>query len=80
MVTIHLAAEDVKLLADVNNVGHGIDELYADNTYWYYAFDDGNHGRELWVSDGSGATQLLLDINSGSGGSDPRSFFHSWFD
>jgi ELWxxDGT repeat protein len=37
--------------------------------------DDGVHGRELWVTDGSAAgTQMVADINPGAGESFPDSF------
>ncbi len=38
----------------------------------YFAATDGKNGRELWKSDGTAkGTQLVADINPGSGGSNP---------
>lgn len=52
------------------------------NALTVYAADDGAHGRELWVSDGTPAgTRILQDINRSTasdgrpGGSDPADFF-----
>jgi ELWxxDGT repeat protein len=52
------------------------------NALTVYAADDGAHGRELWVSDGTPAgTRMLQDINRSTasdgrpGGSDPADFF-----
>ena len=41
----------------------------------YFTADDEEHGRELWVSDGTATgTKLLLDINPGISGSNPDDF------
>jgi ELWxxDGT repeat protein len=52
------------------------------NALTVYAADDGAHGRELWVSDGTPTgTRMLQDINRSTasdgrpGGSDPADFF-----
>lgn len=40
-----------------------------------FAADDGAHGSELWISNGTAeGTTLLRDIQPGSGGSTPRNF------
>ena len=42
----------------------------------YFSANDGIHGQELWVSDGSmESTKLVKDINPGIEGSLPKSFF-----
>ncbi len=42
----------------------------------YFTQDDGVHGRELYVSDGTAAgTHILADINPGSADSNPSDFF-----
>jgi ELWxxDGT repeat protein len=43
-------------------------QLTAVGTKLYFAADDGAHGAELWVSDGTAAgTKLVRDINPGGG-------------
>jgi ELWxxDGT repeat protein len=55
----------------LTTVDHVVGFLFLTSTVFFTA-DDGIHGRELWRSDGTAAgTQLVLDINPGSAGSDP---------
>ena len=42
----------------------------------FFAADDGVHGQELWISDGTAlGTRAVLDIQPGVAGSNPRRFF-----
>lgn len=64
----------VELVADINT---GVDPsnprrfAYANGLLFFEA-DDGIHGKELWVSDGTSAgTRLVKDINPGSNAGNP---------
>ena len=47
--------------------------LTACNGQIYFSADDGTHGEELWVSDGSAAnTHMVMDIRPGATGSGPK--------
>ncbi len=68
------------ILKDINVHG-GIDadsypgSFFRFNGLLYFTADDGIHGRELWVTDGTVAgTQLVHDINPGAGSSNPIYF------
>lgn len=44
----------------------------------YFPADDGDHGGELWISNGSNiSTKMVKDINPGSADSDPKAFCFS---
>ncbi|WP_019505636.1 ELWxxDGT repeat protein [Pleurocapsa sp. PCC 7319] len=68
-------SEGTQLLVDIRpgssdygyNYGSVPDDLTEFNDQLYFTANDGENGRELWVSDGtSEGTQLLVDINPGS--------------
>jgi ELWxxDGT repeat protein len=51
----------------------GIRSLSPLGAKVYFSYDDGEHGRELWVSDGTEAgTRMVEDILPGPGSSHPR--------
>lgn len=57
------SAESYKMMAELNG-------------WVYFQANDGTSGSELWRTDGTAAnTQLFVDINPGSTGSDPRGFY-----
>ena len=64
------------MVADINSSG-GSTPLrlkYVDGTLFFQA-DDGNHGAELWKTNGTAeSTLLVMDINPGSGSSTPELF------
>ncbi|SHK44196.1 ELWxxDGT repeat protein [Epilithonimonas mollis] len=63
-----------KLVKDINPTGDSIPtDLINLNSKIYFAADDGVHGRELWVTDGT-ETKLVKDINPGENGSDISNF------
>ena len=48
------------------------DQLTVAGGVLYFSADDGQHGRELWSSDGSGAgTQMVRDLFPGAESGDP---------
>jgi ELWxxDGT repeat protein len=68
-----VAASDATLLRDIKPVG-GSDPwtLVKAGDRVFFSANDGEHGRELWVTDGTGAgTRLVKDIRPGATGSQP---------
>ncbi|SDF03202.1 ELWxxDGT repeat protein [Epilithonimonas hungarica] len=59
-----------KMVKDINPSGDSLPEnLIKLDSKIYFVADDGEHGKELWVTDGE-ETKLVKDINPGSNGSD----------
>ena len=57
------------ILEQVHGIGFS-SPAYVFDDIVYFTADDGEHGKELWRSDGSRiGTYMLKDINSGQGGS-----------
>lgn len=72
-------SEGTYLLKDVNPMGDsGVDYityfLGGVGEKFYFAADDGVHGNELWVTDGTEEGTILFDIVPGSESSDPSRF------
>lgn len=64
------------MLADINpgSASSAPSNFININGILYFTADDGIHGTELWMSDGTLAgTVMVADINSGSGSSSPYS-------
>jgi ELWxxDGT repeat protein len=66
------------LVRDINPKGSaflppGVFDLAVVNDILYFTADDGEHGVELWASDGSeDGTYLVRDIRAGPAGSEPQ--------
>jgi ELWxxDGT repeat protein len=62
------------LFLDINPgaTGSTPEQLTVANNKLFFVADDGVHGKELWVSDGTIAgTQIVIDLEAGSTGSSP---------
>jgi len=62
-------AHQITFLTSTNSIAT-IEHLAASGSNLYFDYDDGVHGDELWVSMNDGTPQLI-DINPGSGSSNP---------
>jgi ELWxxDGT repeat protein len=74
MLSGSIYAQTPKLVYDINpgSSGSSANDFAVFNGKLYFQADDGTHGIELWVYDGTSKPSMVADINSGSGWSDPR--------
>jgi len=69
-------SQTFELVKDINPDGNSLPRnFFAYKGKLYFLANDGTHGNEPWVSDGTeDGTFLLKDINPGSGSSNPDSY------
>lgn len=65
-----------RLVTDIQRGSHGSNPLFlacnTEGTLLFFQADDGKHGPELWVSDGTKkGTEMVADIYAGCHGSNP---------
>ena len=77
LATTPASATDGWSVIDINEGANGSTPMFIQNFggYNYFTADDGVHGRELWVSDGTeGGTSMVIDacVGAGSGYADSR--------
>ncbi|MBD2464647.1 hypothetical protein H6G89_26930 [Oscillatoria sp. FACHB-1407] len=66
---------DLDRTGNLTNSSSDPDSFIPFNGKLYFAADDGTHGRELWVTDGTPTgTRMLQDINPGRNSSNPANF------
>ncbi len=64
-----------KTISPTTGTINNIPDIVSYNNNIYFAYDDGVHGNELWISDGTVAgTVLFKDLYAGSTGSYPQAF------
>ena len=69
---------DLNTVQSTSYIIHSGQESEAVNALFYLVMDDGIHGDELWVSDGSpGGTRLVADLCPGACGSNPHNLMAS---
>lgn len=74
LMTAQNPTETIQLVKDINASGgdNRIEHIIKGEDFFYFVHNDGIHGEEFWISDGTkSGTKLLKDIIPGSGSSSP---------